>query len=576
MSRLFIDQLQRLCRAHPTRAKWVFVSSHAAGRTIGDRLVLEGLDWANLRFVTPLDVALRMGAPFLVERGVNPSEEGLGPALVMRLLLQLPAGTSYFRPLADQPQMAMALWSTLRELRMAGVRAVDLSADAFASADKHAELQALLASYEEFLAKESRGDRATVFEEALARVQWCPIHPQDCWTEYSGVVWTPLERRLIDAMSGERMPPAMVEVAGVTVPRRLVGAVGQKEPPASGSVTTNAPGPVSTDVHLFHGGGLEAEVEEVFRRILASGASLDTAEIACASDRYATLIWEKAVRYHWPVTLATGIPATLTRPGRALLGLAEWIEDDFAAGRMRRLLQSGDVILPDSTGISSGRAARLLVKARAAWGRQTYARALGRFATRAETRATHDDIPADERDRLLASAREAHALSAWLATLIDAVPELDVDGQVALGDLVRCAERFVAETAAKTSALDHGAATRLVRAIGELRALGDFRCTIGQALRFIRERVDSLSVGADRPRPGHLHVSTLREFGLAGRAHLFVVGLEEGRVFPAAFEDPILLDAERATIHPGLRRSTDAVDEAVYTVIGSLTSVIGA
>ena len=87
----FVEQLADLCRAHVTRAKWVFVPTHAIGRTLGERLVLEGTNWVNLRFVTPLDIALRMGAPFLVERGIDPSEEGLGPALMMRLLLELPA-----------------------------------------------------------------------------------------------------------------------------------------------------------------------------------------------------------------------------------------------------------------------------------------------------------------------------------------------------------------------------------------------------------------------------------------------------------------------------------------------------
>src|SRR3954471_5659685 len=129
----FIAQLADFCRAYPTRAKWVFVPSHAIGRTIGDRLVLAGTDWANLRFVTPFEIALRMGAPFLVERGIDPSEEGLGPALVMRLLLDLPEGAGYFRPLANQPSMAAALWSTMRELRMAGVRASDLTANQFES-----------------------------------------------------------------------------------------------------------------------------------------------------------------------------------------------------------------------------------------------------------------------------------------------------------------------------------------------------------------------------------------------------------------------------------------------------------
>src|SRR6266487_1844328 len=74
----FVDQLKGVCTAYPTRSKWVFVPTHAIGRTLGDRMVLEGTEWANLRFVTPLDVALLMGAPFLVERGIDPSEEDLG------------------------------------------------------------------------------------------------------------------------------------------------------------------------------------------------------------------------------------------------------------------------------------------------------------------------------------------------------------------------------------------------------------------------------------------------------------------------------------------------------------------
>src|SRR4029078_5578352 len=86
----FVDQLAELCRVHVTRSKWVFVPNHAIGHTLGECIALSGTNWLNLRFVTPRDVARRMGAPFLVERGIDPSEEGLGPALMMRLLLDLP------------------------------------------------------------------------------------------------------------------------------------------------------------------------------------------------------------------------------------------------------------------------------------------------------------------------------------------------------------------------------------------------------------------------------------------------------------------------------------------------------
>ena len=91
MSDPFVSQLATLCSNSPTAPKWVIVPTHARGHTIGDRLVLEGTNWVNLRFKTPFDLALEMAAPFLVEQGLNPVSDDIGPLLIMRLLVQLPA-----------------------------------------------------------------------------------------------------------------------------------------------------------------------------------------------------------------------------------------------------------------------------------------------------------------------------------------------------------------------------------------------------------------------------------------------------------------------------------------------------
>lgn len=58
----FVQQLAELCRAQVTRSKWVFVPSHAVGRTIGERIALSGTNWLNLRLVTLLEVGLRQDA----------------------------------------------------------------------------------------------------------------------------------------------------------------------------------------------------------------------------------------------------------------------------------------------------------------------------------------------------------------------------------------------------------------------------------------------------------------------------------------------------------------------------------
>jgi hypothetical protein len=51
-------------------------------------------------------------------------------------------------------------------------------------------------------------------------------------------------------------------------------------------MTPPSAAPSQARIDLFHAGGREAEIEEVFRRILAAGAPLDQVEIACASDAH--------------------------------------------------------------------------------------------------------------------------------------------------------------------------------------------------------------------------------------------------------------------------------------------------
>jgi hypothetical protein len=58
----FVAQLGLLCTTHRTRAKWVFVPTHALGSTLGDRLVLEQHAMADdRRQATAKDKVERVG-----------------------------------------------------------------------------------------------------------------------------------------------------------------------------------------------------------------------------------------------------------------------------------------------------------------------------------------------------------------------------------------------------------------------------------------------------------------------------------------------------------------------------------
>ena len=142
-----------------------------------------------------------------------------------------------------------------------------------------------------------------------------------------------------------------------------------------------------------------------------------------------------------------------------------------------------------------------------------------------------------------------------------------------LRDLVAAATSFLDHNAARAGAVDAAAVVRLQDALAELGNFGSFRCSPGAGLRFVRECIDGVRVGIDRERPGHLFLSKLTEVGLSARPTVFVVGLEEGRVFPIAIEDPVLLDAERVRLGDTLRTSTDRLDESVFAVVSRLATL---
>ena len=583
----FLTQLAELCQTNPTGAKWVFVPSHALGWTLGERLALEGVDWANLRFHTPLDLALQMAAPFLVERGVDPVPDGLGSALVARLLMDLPVSVpGYFRELAEQPRMADALWATLRELRMAGLTAADLVPEAFDSAAKAAELRALLAAYERHLETERRADAAAVYREALEHLDVAPLRAKDVVLELPDMVWAPLERRLLDGLPGTRVAPRRIALTGLERPRRhaLLALPGDPVAPDARSDTERlawlmkpeaAPAPhADGTLSMFRAGGREAEVEEAFRRILASETPLDQVELACASTDQARLAWEKAQRHGWPITVATGLPVTLTRPARALLAFCAWIADALPASGLRRLLQSGDVRLELEDGPTAGQAARLLARSGATWGRQGYAPALAALAEHHRSRAADAELDDEARAWNAARAAQVERLGTWLAQLLDLVPEAGGDGRVPLGASLAACAGLVEGDATVASELDGAARGAITDAVAELGALADLRLPPDLAFALVRDRLEALSVGGERARPGHLHVTSLALAGLAGRPVTLVLALEEHGVLPPAIEDPVLLDGERARLSPALATSTDRAGETLAVVV-SRVAVLG-
>ena len=239
----------------------------------------------NLRFTTPFQLALEACAPDLLDRGILPCPDTLGPGLLQNLLLAMPEKEGHFRPLITQPGMAQTLWKTLEEFRLAGLSANALFSLAFSPKIK--ELERLFDAYELHLKSEGWADRADILRTTLPIDQ---IEPEDLVVTYPYCCWTPLEQRLIQRLPGHPQLPEATELS----------------PPRFWSSRSPQPH-TAPATQFFSAPRRTLEIDEIIRQIEEAAIPLDRVEI-CALPEEALLIQERLQAVGFPATFEAGLP----------------------------------------------------------------------------------------------------------------------------------------------------------------------------------------------------------------------------------------------------------------------------
>jgi hypothetical protein len=524
----FFQQLVHLARSQTTRNKWVFLPEVGLQWVLSERLLHAGVDWVNFRFHTPFQVALELAAPYLVQAGVHPKPEGLGPELVAKLLLQLPKDEEgYFRPLADQGGIARPLWKAVHELRMAGLTCASLKMEMFTTAAKGREMKALLGAYERYLEQHHLGDRATVFRAALERLNEGPVGEGDLVVEYPCKPWSALERAFLDGLGGVSSPTWVTQnnpprrwpllcprqeqrPRVITCDSHLLGLLSSGRAPAAKNDGT---------LQFFCAGRRDSEVQEVLRRVLERARPLDQVEIVVHDPDSLALLWDKLQKHGLPATFQDGLPVSATTPGRAVLGLLQWSEANFASFFLRELLLAG---LLQVEGCTPSAGARHLERAQTTWGRDTYALQLGRLETRCRVAA----VRPEEAQSRTEQADSVSAFGQWVEQLLARWPVAGADGGLDLAGLVDGMLCTLENHIPLRSPLDRVARGFLCRAFRDLKLLADAPWTREGCHRLVREKLESLTVGTGRPEAGKLFVTSPLKMGRTGRPFLFLLGLE--------------------------------------------------
>ena len=565
-----IDALARACAQAPLEEKILIAPSLAVGHTLVERLAREGHPWMNLRVETVRTLALALVGSELAREGLRLLSRAQALALVEQACAEFLTSKSYFGQLRDRPGFHRALQRTFGEIRAAGLSSAGLPAAAFEDPRKLKELNGILARYDADLAKGRFIDSAAVLRRAVAAAR--PGAPGSTYLIPEDIDLTAVERELVEKVAAGRLktlevePPARWTAKGARA--RLVRAIGE-----------------------------ENEIRQAFRRILEDGIPFDQVEILYTdSTTYPALAWELACEYEIPCTFSSGVAATFTHPGQAALAFLDWIARGFEADVLRQALASQALTFDRDAASGDGApgtraAARAFREAQIGWGARRHSTAFerliaelarpeepGRDAEEASESERADR--AQRRNRRLAAAIQARGFAARALELSAEAAGAECD----LRALARGCRLFVSEFTRVAGAMDATALAALEKLLEELEVLPPTRLPPADAAARLADAVRALSIDADRPRPGRVHVAEYRAGAFSGRAHTFLLGLDEARHPGADLEDPVLLDAERRGINRILsplalplyrdrpRESARALQSCVARVSGELTA----
>lgn len=590
-------------RSHVLDEKIFVVPSFQIGHQIGESLAREGQSWVNLRFMTLPALAQGVAGLEVSKRKLRRSTGSVSIFVMERIFreLQEEGKFTYFEKLEISSGLIRAFMRSVLDLRLAGAKSGDLESDQFINLDKGKEIILILQRYEEDLSRLGLIDQAGVYELAIEELEKRGLDDSVHYLCLQDHPLAGLERAFLEKLASDSLvfvPQGPVH--GLTRPQRLwdikreqatVFKENRKSGPSPASdvermawvfAPEEAPPPLKDKtIDMFRAVGPTNECREILRRLLGGKTALNEVEVIHPpGSAYPSIFYVLSAKAGLNVTYAEGVPLDFTAPGRVFHGIVNWLENDFLATDLCRMIEGNTLILSRKKGEerpSPVKISRYLRSAMIGWGRQRYVDRLRSLQQSIESRMK---LPEDEKDgkdlvKMEESLQEIKWLERVMKQILAFFPQEDEQGLLDLGELCDGVSGFLRKFARVQNDLDGEALGILAGKIEEVSQVTDSKVTMREALSWLRSLGEGLSTGASGPMPGHIHLASYNRGGHSGRPMTFIVGFDQGTFPGSGRQDPILLDEEREAISSDLPTSSEALRERLYDMARLLSSLRG-
>lgn len=581
--------IARFNRDHPLSEKWLLAPSLRVGYQWLDTVTAGEQAAVNVRVKTIRKMAVDLAATRLFERGLRPLRDREGvfiTGIVFNRLRSRGKASGYLLSLEPGPPLLSRLYRSLSEIRLAGLGPESLSPSSFEVKIKGTEIAQIAAEYLAELKSRKLADYADILQLAskAAIEDKSFAHPELFVLVPDDLDLSPLERKLLETVPAGQLgyfatdwPCPVPEDSAEPLPdSRLVAWL---------TSPADAPEPKKDGtVKIFRAKGETNEVRQVLRCILAQGYRMDQVEVLHTdAQAYVPLFFEliqatfpedSQSMDELPATFAEGLPVRYSRPGRALAGWLDWIEQNFPQIGLVHLVQDGLIEIPGAgePGLDYTTLAGLLRKPGIGLGAERYLEKIDLWIGSLQKKIDkpepfRGDDENGEQDSECALARLETELAGFRALRETVAGLIEISPADRAGDreLLECARKFLSDSARSATEFDNYARKALIEHIDELRGwAGEGQASLGFDLRPLLKTLPAeVNIMGSGPQPGKLHVANISSGGHSARPVTFIVGLDDSRYPGIRPQDPILLDAERTSLSDGLPTAQGKLDRAV-------------
>lgn len=589
--------LKILCSDHLLDEKIFVVSSYSIGRQIGEAMAREGQSWVNLRFVTPTSLALEIAGEKLSEDGMRQISGTASRVLIHHIFRELKKNDEldYFGELEAQTGIINAIFQSIQDLRLAGIKSAALKPDFFIDPKKGQEIRKILQQYEKALDARKFFDIEQLYETASEIASKAPLKTERIYLCLENQIFSKEQKDFLHTLAGKKLilvPQGYV--LGVDRPRRLT-KIAKKDPKkAIPKPSTNlerapwlfslkdAPKPLKDKtLRMFQALGPTNECREVLRRIIREKIPFDQVEIIHPPGSiYPSLFYGLAEKSELPISLAEGLPISFTIPGKVCSAVVDWMEAGYPSASFCALVENEYLKTPEGDGkapFPSMLVSRLLKEAKIGWGKPRYVQRLDvlNIHHKQKARTAEDNGDKDKAARHRESAKAVLRVKDWMRDILELFPSLDEIEEIDLSALSAGISAFLKKFCRVKNDMDGKALGRITSRLDEVSSFKNRTVPISDAMEWTKSLGSRLRVGASVMTSGHILLSPFSAGGYSGRLYTFIVGLNQAAVPGSRLPDPILLDEEREAISEDLVLTSDKLRENRFSMNALLSSLRG-